>query len=677
MVKITTNLKSDVGKVPRPAIISAHHHRRCSRVTIARTAKCERLSRNIKKWKAITNDPEILQIVEWGLKFQFKTTPSQRQTKGVEFRGSPEMMKNLAEQIRSWLDEKSIEPIALGQAKIISLLFPVVQPNKTRWVLDLKHLNKHLVEHKFKLDGINTVRNYLQRGDYCVTLDLSAAYFHCKMNRKHRRYLAFRALGKIFQFNAMVFGISSAPFVFTQLTKPIIAQLHQQGIRCSIYLDDLIIAAHSRSEALRHLEIAAHLFQQLGFEINWEKSQTVPTRRLIYLGMTIDTAPNRFTISAPPKKLAALRKEARQVETKHFQGTLTVRHLARLTGKLTALMIAVPAARFRRHSLSRSVNYGLRASYDSESGKGYFDNYDVPVSLSRTALRDCRWLQRCSPRITKTHTPIRPPKADATLTTDASPTGFGAILQIGGRRLKLAQFWNPKEQQMSQNMRELTGLVRAFQHFWKNEISKVKVLLIRTDNTTALSCLRRFGSRHKHLGEVVDPLLRAILSHRIVLRAHHVPGILNGAADRLSRLAPDNNEWEISHAAVHRACRQFQIQPTMDWFATKTTTKCNRFASRHWCDKATLINAFAHHWDAETGYWAPPINLISQVLAKILDDGAHGILVVPHWPTAPWFPTVVQKARGTHYLHKAAFIPPKIGHPMRDGQAPPLTAFLL
>ena len=55
--------------------------------------------------------------------------------------------------------------------------------------------------------------------------------------------------------------------------------------------------------------------------------------------------------------------------------------------------------------------------------------------------------------------------------------------------------------------------------------------------------------------------------------------------------------------------------------------------------KAAGIDAFQHNWNMEpTPYVNPPWTLIPKVLCKIIHDRVRVMMVVPHWPSADWFP---------------------------------------
>lgn len=101
-------------------------------------------------------------------------------------------------------------------------------------------------------------------------LDLKDAYLLVAIDENNKKYLRFRYREQLYQFNELPFGLSSAPFVFTKLGKPIVNWLREKGIRVVIYLDDFLIFGCTSAECLKNTKEAASILEVLGFLINWE-----------------------------------------------------------------------------------------------------------------------------------------------------------------------------------------------------------------------------------------------------------------------------------------------------------------------------------------------------------------------------------------------------------------------
>jgi hypothetical protein len=57
----------------------------------------------------------------------------------------------------------------------------------------------------------------------------------------YRRYLRFVWDNRVYQFRALLFGLSTAPLVFTKVMQAAIAHLHSQAIQIHSYMDNSLI----------------------------------------------------------------------------------------------------------------------------------------------------------------------------------------------------------------------------------------------------------------------------------------------------------------------------------------------------------------------------------------------------------------------------------------------------
>ena len=111
---------------------------------------------------------------------------------------------------------------------------------KKRLVFDLRHVNPHLFKYKFKCKDISTAQQLLGEGYYLYTF--KSAYHHVEIFDSHRTYLGFQwpYPGKptYFVFNVLPFGMSTAPYIFTMVLKPVINYWRSAGKRICMFLDD-------------------------------------------------------------------------------------------------------------------------------------------------------------------------------------------------------------------------------------------------------------------------------------------------------------------------------------------------------------------------------------------------------------------------------------------------------
>lgn len=75
-----------------------------------------------------------------------------------------------------------------------------------------------------------------------------------------------------------------------------------------------------------------------------------------------------------------------------------------------------------------------------------------------------------------------------------------------------------------------------------------------------------------------------------------------------------------------------------DWFASEHNAKLPRFYSKYWYENTSGVDAFSENWAGHNGLFVPPIKLISRVLLFMETCNATGVIVLPVWKSAPFWP---------------------------------------
>ena len=143
------------------------------------------------------------------------------------------------------------------------------------------------------------------------------------------------------------------------------------------------------------------------------------------------------------------------------------------------------------------------------------------------------------------------------------------------------------------------------------------------------------------LGSLCALLLRLLSwchPRGIVLRARHIPGHLNVIADKLSRHNQViQTEWSLPQQVFNLLCSKW-AQPQVDLFATRFNHKLPQFVSPVPDPTAWAVDALSLPWGNLDVYAFPPVSLVPQVVAKMIDQGCRRmILIAPGWPNMPWF----------------------------------------
>ena len=93
--------------------------------------------------------------------------------------------------------------------------------------------------------------------------------------------------------------------------------------------------------------------------------------------------------------------------------------------------------------------------------------------------------------------------------------------------------------------------------------------------------------------------------------------------------------------------------PEIDLFASRLNHVVPKFVSYKPEPGAWATDTFSLNWHSLQFYAFPPFSIIGKVLAKIKQDEARGILIVPLWSTQPWFPTATSLIVSRPILLKA------------------------
>ena len=243
-------------------------------------------------WSDKGADPWIVEVLRWGYRIPFHRTPvlSREPIPYPAYSSDSIRGKALEGEVRSLLDKGAIELAPLPSPGFYSRLFVVMKASGAwRLVIDLSLLNLRVQKTSFKMETLQSVLLSEHAGGWMVSLDLKDAYLQVPMHPGSRKFLRFVACGKVYQFKVLCFGLSTAPQVFTQVMAPVSAFLHRTGIRLRRYLDDWLIQASSQEQVLLAVETVLQLCSSLGIVVNWEKSQLIPTQRMVYLGVLLDS----------------------------------------------------------------------------------------------------------------------------------------------------------------------------------------------------------------------------------------------------------------------------------------------------------------------------------------------------------------------------------------------------
>lgn len=515
--------------------------------------------------------------------------------------------------------------------QFISKIFLTPKPNGgKRFILNLKTLNNFITHTHFKMEDYRTACKLIPRNGFLATIDLKESYLLVPITPSQRKYLRFQFENEsneylTYEFVAMPYGLSSAPRTFTKIMKEVVAHLRYRGYSSVIYLDDMLCIGRTYDECLSNVKETVNLMQCLGFIINFEKSNLQPSQQIKFLGFIYKTID--MSLSLPDNKREHILKLVKKYIT---LPRCTIKCFAGLIG---VLISACPAVRYGwvyTKRLERQKFLQLKIN----------KTYKAKINPSPVILPDLKWWSR---NIMSTLNSLRPDKFRLEIFTDASRSGWGAFCnneRINGK-------WKSIELQFHINYLELLAVFFGLKCFAR-DIRNCSILL-RIDNTTALSYINRMGGiQYPHLNNLTREIWQWCETRNLFLTASYIKSVDNKEADEESRRVNTDIELDLCDTAFNKIVKKLG-KPDIDLFASRTNTKCPRYVSWRPDPDALAIDAFTLSWEGIFFYAFPPFSLILKCIEKIILDKAMGILVFPYWPSQPWFP-LLQKVLSSNII---------------------------
>lgn len=291
---------------------------------------------------------------------------------------SVEDVEKIKIEINKLLSKAAIERCTDEPDQFILPFFLILKPDKSnRFISNLKNLNKFVKTVHFKMEDIRSARNLISRYMYMCSIDVKDAYYLIPIHNNHKKCLRFKFLDETFQFTCLPFGLSTSPYVFTKVMKPVIKKLQELGILLVIYIDDLLILADTLDAYKRNTRIVMRLLESLGFIINYNKSSLKPPQSCQYLGFILNS--RELSLELTEKKKEKIGNLLNQFTDKK---SYEIRDIAQLLGVLTAASPAVAYSLLYTKRLEREKFLAL--TFNGNDFEGY-------MQLKEFVIEDIRW----------------------------------------------------------------------------------------------------------------------------------------------------------------------------------------------------------------------------------------------------------------------------------------------
>jgi ribonuclease HI len=483
-------------------------------------------------WREIGGEELLLRGIttEWKDEGSVERLRRRRHWRG--YSPGPAMEEAFKKLLQEELQEGIIAEIKEEEVKWFNptFLVPKKKKGEFRKILDCKELNDELQDIHFKMEGPEVVCELIRPGDWATSIDIKSAFNHVPVSETLRPYLAFASYGKCYAYQGMPFGIKHAPRVFTLLMRKAMAAVRERfHVRSISYMDDILLLFDDSVAALTLTTQIADYLMQLGWTLAGDKCELEPTQNIEFLGWKWHL--EEAKVSSTPGR----RTELKGI-LKDWQGYAwdreprPVKELAALIGRLNFMRLQVPEASLHMQHLDRTKMDAVRCH-----------GWDGKCTPNPSDMGDLKWWNRTVteniPRM------IQRWPVQATLTTDASPTGWGAVLSIGAQAIVGFGAWTEAQLTYTSNAKELQAVQSALLHF-EDQLKRLKNpgILIQSDNSATVADINRQSASGSLTGRLLS-LLTTAKKMEIQLQAVHIPGLSNDGADRLSRIGQEREYY--------------------------------------------------------------------------------------------------------------------------------------
>ena len=307
-----------------------------------------RLAHFAQNWAEITDDKWVLSVIRNGYRIPFLERPIL--SPDPVFFLQP-LSQHLEEAVASLLSKGAVEEIIPEFPGHYSRIFLVPKKNgKLRLIIDLSVLNHFVYTQTFKMETQRKVKDAVQLNDGAFSLDLTDTYLHIPIHYRSCKFLRFTLRGRVYQFKALPFGLSTSPFVFTRLMEVIATFLRRRVITLHPYLDDWLARNQNLRRLLEHRQFILSLINSLGLIINYEKSDLVPAQVFTFIGMEFLTHTN--IVRVPQSRQMKILETVRMFSQKT---SVSARDFLSLLGQLNAAADLVMLGRLHLRPLQVSL----------------------------------------------------------------------------------------------------------------------------------------------------------------------------------------------------------------------------------------------------------------------------------------------------------------------------------
>lgn len=449
-------------------------------------------------------------------------------------------------EIKRLQEEGKIRP---SNSSWRSQVFVVRENNrKPRMVVDYSQtINRETPLDAYPIPLVTEVLDQASQYKVFSYIDLKAAYHQFRIDPAEGHFTAFEANGQLWEFTCIPFGLRNSPAAFNRALHDIIGKV--PGL--IMYADDVVIGGRDYEEHDKNLQAFMSCAQEANLKFSQEKC-TFRGTSLRFLGLLIKNG----TMSPDPDRSAPF---------VNFPIPTTFKQLERFIGLAVYHAKWVP-------NFSKTMD-PLFCALQEKS-----------LPLGKSALDAIRQVKQ---GIKTAILYIVDPDKPLCLSTDASGTAIGAVLSQDGQPVAfMSRRLTPAQRRWSAAETEGFAVISACQQFRNYLLGKSFSIFcdqhgfVQALNTTSAKQIKnaKFARWRLELSE-------------FDFKIQHLPGILNTAADALTRgtsvVSMDHSSQlaqlrhtQYGHPGIKRLCQLLKMtgesstMSNVEEVCKKVTTTC-------------------------------------------------------------------------------------------------------
>ena len=141
--------------------------------------------------------------------------------------------------------------------------------NKTRFCIDFRKINSLTISDATPIPDQERIFTKLSKAKFFTKLDLTKGYWQVPIAEDSRKYTAFQAGSKLYEFNTMAFGLKNAPATFNRMMAKLLG--HRDDV--VYFFDDVLIFSDTWAEHIKSIREILAIFVHNNLAIRPLKSE--------------------------------------------------------------------------------------------------------------------------------------------------------------------------------------------------------------------------------------------------------------------------------------------------------------------------------------------------------------------------------------------------------------------